>query len=86
MAVERATRSFAQHLWSEAQGEGCRLTRRLGPGYADWAVDEQTALFGVFAGVALPVRLLESCAMIPKKSRSGVYGLRPNRDARAGAS
>ncbi len=77
IAVERVTKNFAGHLWSRIRDQGLTLTRRLGPGYVDWPLEEQAALFGLLDGAPLPVRLLDSCAMIPKKSRSGLYGLRP---------
>ncbi len=77
IAVERVTKNFAGHLSSRIRDQGLTLTRRLGPGYADWPLEEQAALFGLLDGAPLPVRLLDSCAMIPKKSRSGLYGLRP---------
>ncbi len=76
IAVEKATKAFALYLVSMLRDEGLAPTRRLGPGYADWPLEEQTGLFDVLAGAPLPVRLLESCAMIPKKSRSGLYGLK----------
>ncbi len=77
VAVERATRNFAGHLSAIVRNQGLTLTRRLGPGYADWPLEEQAALFELLDGAPLPVRLLESSVMIPKKSRSGLYGLRP---------
>lgn len=77
IAVERVTRNFAGHLASLVRDENLAPTRRLGPGYVDWPLEEQAALFGLLDGAPLPVRLLDSCAMIPKKSRSGLYGLRP---------
>jgi hypothetical protein len=77
VAVEKATKAFALHLVSMLRDEGLAPTRRLGPGYVDWPLEEQPVLFDVLAGAPLPVRLLDSCAMIPKKSRSGLYGLRP---------
>ncbi len=77
IAVERVTRNFAGHLASLVRGENLAPTRRLGPGYVDWPLEEQAALFGLLDGAPLPVRLLDGCAMIPKKSRSGLYGLRP---------
>jgi hypothetical protein len=77
IAVERVTKNFAGHLASRLRDQGLTLTRRLGPGYVDWPLEEQAALFGLLDGAPLPVRLLDSCAMIPKKSRSGLYGLRP---------
>ena len=77
IAVERVTKNFAGHLASLVRGENLAPTRRLGPGYVDWPLEEQAALFALLDGAPLPVRLLDSCAMIPKKSRSGLYGLRP---------
>ncbi len=77
IAVERVTKNFTGHLGSLVHDENLAPTRRLGPGYVDWPLEEQAALFGLLDGAPLPVHLLDSCAMIPKKSRSGLYGLRP---------
>jgi cobalamin-dependent methionine synthase I len=68
-----------------AREEGHRVSIRMGPGYvyrdgdADvcWPLTEQKTLFEVFDGIDLPVHLMESCAMTPKMSRSGIYGLSP---------
>jgi len=46
---------------------------------------EQKPLFELFSDTKLPVRLMESCAMYPKKSRSGLYGLRPLSTPRSGS-
>jgi hypothetical protein len=77
LAVEQATKALALQVSDQVRGERLGLTRRLGPGYVDWPLDEQAGLFALLADVTLPVRLLESCAMLPRKSRSGLYGLRP---------
>ncbi len=77
LAVEQATKALALHVSDQVRDQRLGLTRRLGPGYADWPLDEQTGLFALLEAAPLPVRLLESCAMIPKKTRSGLYGLRP---------
>ena len=77
LAVEQATKALALHVSDRVRDQRLGLTRRLGPGYVDWPLDEQAGLFALLAAAPLPVRLLESCAMIPKKSRSGLYGLRP---------
>ena len=77
-AVEQTARNFARHLWTICRKDGLRLSRRLGPGYYDWPLEEQAELFRLFEGTPLPVRLLDSCAMLPKKSRSGLYGLLPS--------
>jgi hypothetical protein len=77
LAIEQASRELAIHLQEMIKKEGLCLTRRLGPGYNEWDLLEQRPLFELFSGTKLPVRLMESCAMYPKKSRSGLYGLRP---------
>lgn len=81
MAVEQTTKKFVRHL---GESEGLKLTRRMAPGYSfssalepdEWSLTEQAGLFALFTGADLPVRLLESCAMTPKMSRSGLYGVR----------
>ena len=48
----------------------------LDSGTCEWPLEEQKALFDLFRHATLPVRLLESCAMLPKMSRTGLYALR----------
>jgi hypothetical protein len=85
VAIEEATRIFTQQARKVAMSDGLELSRRLAPGYVfrvgdrkvDWALAEQKEFFRIFEGVELPVELLESCAMMPKMSRTGFFGLRP---------
>ncbi len=86
LAVEEVTRLFRAHLDAEMRREGLALTRRLAPGYTsrvngrkvEWPLEDQRELFSHFDATDLPARLLEgSCAMTPKMSRSGLYGLHP---------
>jgi hypothetical protein len=85
VAIEEATRLFTQQARKAALFDGFDLTRRLAPGYVfrvgdrkvDWPLEEQRAFFKIFDGIKLPVELLESCAMMPKMSRTGFFGLRP---------
>ncbi len=77
LAVEQATKSLALHVSDQIRSQSLGLTRRLGPGYVDWPLEEQAELFALFGDASLPVQLMESCAMLPRKSRSGLYGLRP---------
>ena len=85
LGIEWTTRMFSVYLGDLIKPERLRLTRRMGPGYSYkidgdetmWSLEQQRQLFEVFDGVDLPVRLLESCAMMPKMSRSGLYGLVP---------
>lgn len=83
LGVEAATKSFTEHLRMMLRKQGCGLTRRFGPGYTyrsraddnEWPLEEQKPLFALFDD-AISVQLLDSCAMIPKMSRSGLYGVR----------
>lgn len=89
LGIEAITKAFIFELRKRAAEDGLRLTRRMGPGYAyksaagvaEWPLAEQTTLFALLGEAALPVRLLESCAMLPKMSRSGLVGLVPTSPA-----
>ena len=84
LGIEEATRHFRVHLKAEARRDGLALTRRMAPGYTsridgrkvEWLLEDQPRFFSLFDETALPARLLEgSCAMTPKMSRTGLYGL-----------
>ena len=85
LAIEDATRKFKVRLRGEALERGERITSRMGPGYSykvagrmhTWSLEEQRGLFALFEGAATPAQLMASCAMTPKLSRSGLYGLAP---------
>ena len=85
LGIESATKLFVRDLKKTALAHSRRVTRRLGPGYSykvsgrpmDWPLNQQRRLFDVFGDIELPITLLESCAMLPKMSRSGMYGLTP---------
>lgn len=77
MGIESATKGFAAWLRERAQSLGHAVTRRLAPGLGSWPLPGQRGLFAAFGSSTLAVRLLESYAMTPKMSRSGVYGLNP---------
>ncbi len=85
LGVEGATKAFAAHLRDMARQRGYRLTRRFTPGCSGWPLTEQRSLFQLFGTGPLSVRLLETCAMLPKMSRSGLYGLRPAGEATGAA-
>lgn len=89
VAIEEATRLLTLHLRKISLEDGLDLSRRLAPGYVfrvgsrkvDWPLEDQTAFFAIFKNINLPVALLESCAMMPKMSRTGFFGLRPHTQA-----
>lgn len=87
LTIEAATRQFARELKLRLAGQGWRLSLRMGPGYeyrtengagrVRWDLWQQRELFQMFGDEPLPVTLMQSCAMMPKMSRSGVFGLIP---------
>lgn len=85
LAIEDATRQFKTWLRESMLMRDHRITSRLGPGYSYkvgkqicmWELEEQPALFATLQGSRLPVTLMSSCAMSPKMSRSGMYGVAP---------
>ena len=85
LGIEWTTKKFVEFFNAGTKVEGCRLSKRMGPGYsykvdgvdAIWSLEEQRKIFDSFDDVDLPVQLMESCAMFPKMSRSGLYGLVP---------
>jgi hypothetical protein len=85
LGVEQTAKQFGDYLRTLVRPNGYAISCRLGPGYSyridgreiPWPLEEQKKIFAAFDGIDLPVRLLESCAMLPKMSRSGLYGLAP---------
>jgi len=85
LTIEAATRKLAAKLRADAALDGWTTSLRMGPGYeyklhdsgerVRWDLIQQQVLFELFGEASLPVELLSSCAMFPKMSRSGVYGL-----------
>ena len=85
LCIEDATRQFKSMLHRVTGQRGCRITSRMGPGYAyhidaqqvHWPLEDHPHLFALFGDASLPVELMSSCAMSPKLSRSGLYGVAP---------
>lgn len=83
--VELVTKELVKMLRQWTADENLRMTRRLGPGYTYpvdkvkvfWELEQQQPLFSAFSDALIPIQLLESCAMLPKMSRSGLYGFIP---------
>lgn len=85
LGVEQTAKQFGDFLRTLVWQSGYRVSCRMAPGYSyrvdgreiRWSLEDQKQIFEVFSGIDLPIRLLESCAMLPKMSRSGIYGLAP---------
>lgn len=92
LCIEDVTRQFKESLKSEAAHRYRRITSRMGPGYTyqvggrevSWPLEDHPHLFGLLSGRTLPVTLMPSCAMNPKLSRSGLYGIAPLHHPQAG--
>lgn len=87
LGINTVTARFTGLLHRWARQEGCDVTSRLGPGYGYkvngrvvyWAMEQQRQLFAAFDESELPVKLTDSCVMLPKMSRSGMFGIIPKK-------
>lgn len=77
-AVEKVA-DFVQNMVEEAaHAEGFGISRRFSPGYCDWDISQQRAVFRAVTGDSAGVHLTDRCLMIPQKSISGIIGLGPS--------
>ena len=76
-AIEILMRQVRRRLQAAERPSGRVVTHRMAPGYQDWLVDEQAALLRVFGQAPVPVRVTDSAWMLPRKSVSAVFGVRP---------
>ena len=83
LGIEQLTKLFSTFLRNAVAPDKLRLGRRMSPGYifrvgsakCEWPLQDQKLIFDLFGKNELGVALLDSCAMSPKMSRSGLYGL-----------
>jgi hypothetical protein len=74
-AVEEVTCLLEGRLRERAMAGDAKISLRYSPGYCDWDITQQKALFRAFDGNSLRVKLTEGCLMIPRKSVSGIIGI-----------
>jgi hypothetical protein len=79
VVVQSALSAVRRRCAATARSEGYRLTRRIGPGYLDWPLEEQSIVFrALAAGDTLPpLEVLDSGAILPEKTLTGLFGLIP---------
>ena len=79
VVVQSALSAVRRRSATRARSEGYRLTRRIGPGYLDWPLEEQAIVFrALAAGDTLPpIEVLDSGAILPEKTLTGLFGLVP---------
>jgi hypothetical protein len=73
-AVESLAEYVNDTLCQQGLAAGLAVTNRISPGYADWAVEEQHALFRLCSGDPVGVTLNAACFMTPGKSISLLVG------------
>ena len=76
--VERAADWLEDRVIDHAIGLGYYTTSRFSPGFCEWDVSEQHALFSLFPQASCGITLTESALMLPVKSVSGVIGMGPD--------
>ena len=73
--AEAAADYMQQILARELTASGQKITNRYSPGYCQWPVSGQQALFSFFQGRTCGVTLTPSSLMVPAKSVSGLIGI-----------
>ena len=73
-AVESLAEYVNDLLCQQGLAAGLAVTNRISPGYADWDVAEQHALFRLCPGAPVGVTLNAACFMTPGKSISLLVG------------
>lgn len=75
LTVERAMDRIHELLAQEQVARGLKITNRYSPGYCNWPLVDQRALFGFVGENPTGIVLSQSCLMHPIKSVSGVIGI-----------
>lgn len=74
--VEVMVSGFYLRMRDKFRMENRGVSLRFSPGYCDWPVEDQRKLFQLFNSKPEHVILTESCLMRPRKSISGVFGIK----------
>jgi hypothetical protein len=81
--VGRASEWLEKQIATYVKGRGWKVTNAYSPGYCDWSVSDQHALFSLLPQKFCDVTLTSSALMVPIKSLSAIIGLGP--DVKRGA-
>lgn len=75
LTVEKAMDKIQASLKSEAQKQDVKISNRYSPGYCNWSLSDQKALFELIGENPTGIELSDSCLMTPRKSISGIIGI-----------
>ena len=70
VAAEAVADFVDKRIGADAAREGLKTSCRASPGYGDWDIREQAAIFRLLPAERIGVRLSETFMMIPRKSIS----------------
>ena len=86
LALELVLRDARSKISKFAKNNDMQIENRMAPGYTYpskinrkrimWELEEQKILFGLFDKESISIRLTDSCTMLPRMSRSGIFGLK----------
>ena len=86
LALELVLRDARSKISKFAKNNDMQIENRMAPGntYPSkinrkrimWELEEQKILFGLFDKESISIRLTDSCTMLPRMSRSGIFGLK----------
>ncbi len=76
VATDNMVTTFRERMKDEYQNQGKQVTLCFSPGYCDWPITDQKKLFGMFDTDKIDVELTDSCFMQPRKSISGLFGIK----------
>lgn len=78
LTVEKAMDKIQYELKTEAEGYQLRTSNRYSPGYCNWPLTDQPALFHLIGAHPTKITINDSCLMTPRKSVSGIIGMGQN--------
>ena len=76
-AVESVADLLQTRIADRASAQGLTISRRFSPGYCDWSISQQKAVFRALGEDRAGVELTGGCLMVPRKSISGIIGIGP---------
>jgi len=83
VAVEDMVERFHLNAENMYKAASRSVTMRFSPGYCDWNIKEQRTIFSLFAPDRVGVELTDTFLMRPRKSISGVFGVKPYYEGRS---
>jgi len=78
VAVDKVAEYIQDMVREIANNQNLAVSRRFSPGYCDWTIRQQKAIFRAVNHNSTGVYLTEEWLMLPRKSISGVIGICPS--------